>query len=62
EIDGLCVLVQEEAQRAALPAAIAEYGFALAEFVTLHDLSLFNMQRLVDRFRAERVAAGGAAS
>lgn len=62
EIDGLCVLVQEEAQRAALPAVIAEHGFALAEFVTLHDLSLFNMQRLVDRFRAERVAAGGAAS
>lgn len=56
EIDGLCVLAPGEAARAALAAAVGEHGFPLAELVTFHDLSLFNMQRLVDRFRSTRPA------
>ena len=59
EIDGLCVLAPGEAARAALAAAVIQHGFPLAELVTFHDLSLFNMQRLVDRFRAAKLAASG---
>ncbi|WP_336488155.1 SapC family protein [Methylobacterium nigriterrae] len=65
EIDGLCVLAPPAARREALPALVTDHGFPLAELVTLHDLSLFNLQRLVDRHRAERglrAEAGGSAS
>lgn len=58
DIGGLSVLSRQGGGRAGLAAAVTEHGFPLAELVTLHDLSLFNMQRLVDRFRAERVDAG----
>ncbi|WP_430912061.1 SapC family protein [Methylobacterium sp. sgz302541] len=56
EIDGLCVLAPGDKARTALAAAVLEHGFPLAELVTFHDLSLFNMQRLVDRFRSGRLA------
>lgn len=57
EFDGLSVLAPPQARMAGLKAAISEHGFSLAELVTLHDLSLFNMQRLVDRHRVELALA-----
>lgn len=58
EMDGLCVLAPGDQARVVLAATVIEHGFPLAELVTLHDLSLFNMQRLVDRFRTARLATG----
>ncbi|MGE7417337.1 SapC family protein [Methylobacterium tarhaniae] len=62
EIEGLCVLAHPLARGEALQALVAEHGFPFAELVTLHDLSLFNMQRLVDRHRRTRPERAGAAA
>ncbi|MCF4130231.1 SapC family protein [Methylobacterium sp. SyP6R] len=56
EIEGLCVLIHPLGRGEAMKTLVAEHGFPFAELVTLHDLSLFNMQRLVDRHRRARSA------
>lgn len=57
EVEGLCVIARDLRERHRLPPLMEEHGFDLAELVTLHDLSLFNMQRLVDFHRSERLLA-----
>ncbi|AWN41724.1 SapC family protein [Methylobacterium durans] len=62
EFGGLCVLARAPAQRERLATIVAQHGFPFAELVTFHDLSLFNMQRLVDQHRTGRLAAQAAAT
>ncbi|MCJ2074447.1 SapC family protein [Methylobacterium sp. E-016] len=57
ELDGFCVLDPAAAARKTLSVLVADHGFSIAELATFHDLSLFNMQRLVDRHRSERLLA-----
>ncbi len=58
EIEGLCVLVHPLGRGESLKPLIAEHGFPFAELMTLHDLSMFNMQRLVDRHRRAHPGSG----
>ncbi|GEP02300.1 hypothetical protein MOX02_03380 [Methylobacterium oxalidis] len=62
EFGGLCVLARAPAQRERLAKIVTQHGFPFAELVTFHDLSLFNMQRLVDQHRAGRLAAQATAA
>lgn len=57
ELEGLRILTRNPRLRAGIPALAERHGFAVAQLATLHDLSLFNMQRLVDFHRSERLFA-----
>ena len=51
QIKGLSILSAAPADQAKLPALVEKAGYGLAELVTHHTLSLFNMKKLVDRHR-----------
>lgn len=62
ELRGLAIVARRQERRDALPALIEKQGLPLAELVTLHDLSLFNMQSLVDFHRSEKLFARAASA
>lgn len=62
ELEGLRILTKNPRLRAGIPALAERHGFSIAQLATLHDLSLFNMQRLVDFHRSERLFAAAGRS